>query len=231
MAFNMTMSYSASLQARSSGFTSSTAGPRQHAATHKARPSSGRTFQRTACYGNKSGKPGVAEEGSTSSRREALGVAAATVFLATLERPQGVAALGVSKCGEASIRFCFVDQHVCATRSPSILCLNKHKISFDRRAPGLSPPVNGLATYTRPAKKTGNHGIGWGSIDPYSFQVPEGWDEVGAFVGEGYGGQEVSFVPALLVFCSCSVFTFCALQLPHLGRFLLKRLRSAGGPH
>eukprot|EP00238_Polyblepharides_amylifera_P015337 CAMPEP_0196600302 /NCGR_PEP_ID=MMETSP1081-20130531/95316_1 /TAXON_ID=36882 /ORGANISM="Pyramimonas amylifera, Strain CCMP720" /LENGTH=208 /DNA_ID=CAMNT_0041926133 /DNA_START=494 /DNA_END=1120 /DNA_ORIENTATION=- len=59
-------------------------------------------------------------------------------------------------------------------------------------APGLSAPgPDGLAVYLRPGGKQGNHGIGWGAIDPYSFKVPAGWEEVGSFAGEGYGGQEV----------------------------------------
>jgi len=48
-----------------------------------------------------------------------------------------------------------------------------------------------MSVYTRPAGKTGNHGIGWGAIEPFSFSVPAGWEEVGGFAGEGYGGQEV----------------------------------------
>jgi hypothetical protein len=40
------------------------------------------------------------------------------------------------------------------------------------QAPGLGKPgADGLAAYTRPEVKKGNHGIGWGSIDPYGFKV------------------------------------------------------------
>eukprot|EP00240_Pyramimonas_obovata_P016168 CAMPEP_0118935140 /NCGR_PEP_ID=MMETSP1169-20130426/14969_1 /TAXON_ID=36882 /ORGANISM="Pyramimonas obovata, Strain CCMP722" /LENGTH=272 /DNA_ID=CAMNT_0006878127 /DNA_START=42 /DNA_END=860 /DNA_ORIENTATION=- len=146
----MTTCSFASVRARSSGFTFTTASARQHTPTWKARPSSCRAVQRVTCGGNQSERRGVVEEGPT--RREALGLAAATAFLAALERPQNAAALG---------------------------------------APGLSPPVDGISVYTRPAQKSGNHGIGWGAIDPFSFSVPAGWDEVGGFAGEGYGGQEV----------------------------------------
>mmetsp|Transcript_33924 Transcript_33924/g.41030 ORF Transcript_33924/g.41030 Transcript_33924/m.41030 type:complete len:285 (-) Transcript_33924:338-1192(-) len=58
--------------------------------------------------------------------------------------------------------------------------------------PGLAPPdAEGISKYTRPAGKSGNHGIGWAAIDSYSFKVPEGWEQVGSFDGEGYGGQEI----------------------------------------
>jgi len=36
----------------------------------------------------------------------------------------------------------------------------------------------GWRTYRRPDEKSGGHGVGWSPIIPYSFKVPDGWDEV-----------------------------------------------------
>jgi uncharacterized protein YbdZ (MbtH family) len=36
----------------------------------------------------------------------------------------------------------------------------------------------GWRTYRRPDDKSGGHGVGWSPIIPYSFKVPDGWDEV-----------------------------------------------------
>jgi hypothetical protein len=36
----------------------------------------------------------------------------------------------------------------------------------------------GWRTYRRPDDKSGGHGVGWSPIIPYSFEVPDGWDEV-----------------------------------------------------
>ena len=36
----------------------------------------------------------------------------------------------------------------------------------------------GWRTYRRPDEKSGGHGVGWSPIIPYSFQVPDGWEEV-----------------------------------------------------
>uniref|UniRef100_A0A453CBL7 PsbP C-terminal domain-containing protein n=1 Tax=Aegilops tauschii subsp. strangulata TaxID=200361 RepID=A0A453CBL7_AEGTS len=47
------------------------------------------------------------------------------------------------------------------------------------RIPGLSgPDQNGWKTYRRPDEKSGGHGVGWSPIIPYSFKVPDGWEEV-----------------------------------------------------
>jgi hypothetical protein len=35
----------------------------------------------------------------------------------------------------------------------------------------------GWRTYRRPDDKSGGHGVGWSPIIPYSFKVPDGWDE------------------------------------------------------
>ena len=36
----------------------------------------------------------------------------------------------------------------------------------------------GLRTYRRPEGKSGGHGVGWSPIIPYSFKVPDEWEEV-----------------------------------------------------
>lgn len=36
----------------------------------------------------------------------------------------------------------------------------------------------GWRTYRRPDEKSGGHGVGWSPIIPYSFAVPDGWEEV-----------------------------------------------------
>mmetsp|Transcript_34147 Transcript_34147/g.41299 ORF Transcript_34147/g.41299 Transcript_34147/m.41299 type:complete len:288 (-) Transcript_34147:523-1386(-) len=59
------------------------------------------------------------------------------------------------------------------------------------RVPGLTPPdENGLQVYTRPAGKSGGHGVGWSEIPPYSFTVPEGWREIATSIAD-LGGTEV----------------------------------------
>ncbi|TKW07156.1 hypothetical protein SEVIR_7G289300v4 [Setaria viridis] len=59
------------------------------------------------------------------------------------------------------------------------------------RIPGLSEPdENGWRTYRRPDDKSGGHGVGWSPIIPYSFKVPEGWDEVPVSIAD-LGGTEI----------------------------------------
>lgn len=36
----------------------------------------------------------------------------------------------------------------------------------------------GWRTYRRPDEKSGGHGVGWSPIIPYSFAVPQDWEEV-----------------------------------------------------
>ncbi|XP_066359601.1 psbP domain-containing protein 4, chloroplastic-like isoform X2 [Miscanthus floridulus] len=59
------------------------------------------------------------------------------------------------------------------------------------RIPGLSEPDgNGWRTYRRPDDKSGGHGVGWSPIIPYSFKVPDGWDEVPVSIAD-LGGTEI----------------------------------------
>jgi len=59
------------------------------------------------------------------------------------------------------------------------------------RIPGLSEPdENGWRTYRRPDEKSGGHGVGWSPIIPYSFKVPDGWDEVPVSIAD-LGGTEI----------------------------------------
>ncbi|KAF8726368.1 hypothetical protein HU200_019830 [Digitaria exilis] len=59
------------------------------------------------------------------------------------------------------------------------------------RIPGLSDPdENGWRTYRRPDDKSGGHGVGWSPIIPYSFKVPDGWDEVPVSIAD-LGGTEI----------------------------------------
>lgn len=59
------------------------------------------------------------------------------------------------------------------------------------RVPGLSPPdENGLRTYRRPDAKSGGHGVGWSPMIPYTFKVPEEWEEVPVSIAD-LGGTEI----------------------------------------
>lgn len=59
------------------------------------------------------------------------------------------------------------------------------------RIPGLSDPdENGWRTYRRPDEKSGGHGVGWSPITPYTFKVPQGWDEVPVSIAD-LGGTEI----------------------------------------
>uniref|UniRef100_A0A0F7GYL7 Photosystem II reaction center PsbP family protein n=1 Tax=Masdevallia picturata TaxID=125444 RepID=A0A0F7GYL7_9ASPA len=59
------------------------------------------------------------------------------------------------------------------------------------RIPGLSDPdEKGWRTYRRPDEKSGGHGVGWSPIIPYSFQVPNGWEEVPVSIAD-LGGTEI----------------------------------------
>uniref|UniRef100_A0A7S0RA50 PsbP C-terminal domain-containing protein n=1 Tax=Pyramimonas obovata TaxID=1411642 RepID=A0A7S0RA50_9CHLO len=60
------------------------------------------------------------------------------------------------------------------------------------RIPGLTPSdsLEGFNYYKRPAGKSGGHGVGWSEIPPYSFNVPEGWEEVAVSIAD-LGGAEV----------------------------------------
>jgi len=48
----------------------------------------------------------------------------------------------------------------------------------------------GWRTYRRPDDKSGGHGVGWSPIIPYSFKVPDGWDEVPVSIAD-LGGTEI----------------------------------------
>eukprot|EP00897_Mesotaenium_endlicherianum_P007486 jgi/Mesen1/6766/ME000346S05939 len=59
------------------------------------------------------------------------------------------------------------------------------------RIPGLSEPgSDGLRTYRRPDNKSGGHGIGWSELIPYSFKVPQAWEEVPVSIAD-LGGTEI----------------------------------------
>ncbi|KAJ4751772.1 Photosystem II reaction center PsbP family protein [Rhynchospora pubera] len=59
------------------------------------------------------------------------------------------------------------------------------------RIPGLSDPdERGFRTYRRPEDKSGGHGVGWSPIIPYSFKVPDGWEEVPVSIAD-LGGTEI----------------------------------------
>lgn len=59
------------------------------------------------------------------------------------------------------------------------------------RIPGLSgPDQNGWRTYRRPDEKSGGHGVGWSPIIPYSFKVPDGWEETPVSIAD-LGGTEI----------------------------------------
>ncbi|XP_010930636.2 psbP domain-containing protein 4, chloroplastic [Elaeis guineensis] len=59
------------------------------------------------------------------------------------------------------------------------------------RIPGLSEPdEKGWRTYQRPDDKSGGHGVGWSPIIPYTFKVPEGWEEVPVSIAD-LGGTEI----------------------------------------
>lgn len=59
------------------------------------------------------------------------------------------------------------------------------------RIPGLSEPdEQGWRTYRRPDEKSGGHGVGWSPIIPYSFSVPQQWEEVPVSIAD-LGGTEI----------------------------------------
>ncbi|PIN14142.1 Photosystem II [Handroanthus impetiginosus] len=59
------------------------------------------------------------------------------------------------------------------------------------RVPGLSEPdEQGWRTYERPEDKSGGHGVGWSPIIPYTFSVPQDWDEVPVSIAD-LGGTEI----------------------------------------
>ncbi|XP_073012940.1 psbP domain-containing protein 4, chloroplastic isoform X1 [Typha latifolia] len=59
------------------------------------------------------------------------------------------------------------------------------------RIPGLSDPdEKGWRTYRRPDDKSGGHGVGWSPIIPYTFKVPDGWEEVPVSIAD-LGGTEI----------------------------------------
>ncbi|XP_059280155.1 psbP domain-containing protein 4, chloroplastic [Lycium ferocissimum] len=59
------------------------------------------------------------------------------------------------------------------------------------RVPGLSEPdEEGWRTYRRPDEKSGGHGVGWSPMIPYSFSVPDNWEEVPVSIAD-LGGTEI----------------------------------------
>ncbi|CAN4121164.1 unnamed protein product [Withania somnifera] len=59
------------------------------------------------------------------------------------------------------------------------------------RVPGLSEPdEEGWRTYRRPDEKSGGHGVGWSPMIPYTFSVPNNWEEVPVSIAD-LGGTEI----------------------------------------
>eukprot|EP00899_Mesostigma_viride_P019092 jgi/Mesvir1/27184/Mv07762-RA.1 len=58
------------------------------------------------------------------------------------------------------------------------------------RIPGVVDIGDGYIKYTRPEGKSGGHGVGWSELDPYSFVVPEGWEEKPVSIAD-LGGTEI----------------------------------------
>lgn len=50
--------------------------------------------------------------------------------------------------------------------------------------------MTGWSTYRRPDEKSGGHGVGWSPIIPYTFKVPQGWQEVPVSIAD-LGGTEI----------------------------------------
>lgn len=48
----------------------------------------------------------------------------------------------------------------------------------------------GWRTYRRPDEKSGGHGVGWSPITPYTFDVPQEWEEVPVSIAD-LGGTEI----------------------------------------
>lgn len=67
-----------------------------------------------------------------------------------------------------SLRPCVVSQV-----SPTVIRVTDRYIFF----------VTGLRTYKRPDGKSGGHGVGWSPMSPYSFKVPQDWEEVSSMSG------------------------------------------------
>lgn len=59
------------------------------------------------------------------------------------------------------------------------------------RIPGVKPSdVPGYQQYRRPEGKQGGHGVGWSEIPPYSFLVPDDWEEIPVSIAD-LGGTEL----------------------------------------
>ncbi|KAI3983199.1 hypothetical protein MKX01_039690 [Papaver californicum] len=54
----------------------------------------------------------------------------------------------------------------------------------------LKLSCTGWRTYRRPDAKSGGHGVGWSPIIPYTFSVPQGWEEVPVSIAD-LGGTEI----------------------------------------
>ncbi|XP_020531790.1 psbP domain-containing protein 4, chloroplastic isoform X2 [Amborella trichopoda] len=50
--------------------------------------------------------------------------------------------------------------------------------------------MTGWRTYRRPDAKSGGHGVGWSPIIPYTFAVPQDWEEVPVSIAD-LGGTEI----------------------------------------
>lgn len=55
----------------------------------------------------------------------------------------------------------------------------------------------GWRTYQRPEDKSGGHGVGWSPIIPYTFSVPQDWDEV---IRINTAQEEVQLLAPLFLF-------------------------------
>ncbi|KAJ7959234.1 PsbP family [Quillaja saponaria] len=81
--------------------------------------------------------------------------------------------------------------------SPAVLGLSGQSLAVVKqgllagRVPGLSEPnEQGWRTYRRPDEKSGGHGVGWSPIIPYTFSVPQDWEETPVSIAD-LGGTEI----------------------------------------
>lgn len=73
----------------------------------------------------------------------------------------------------------------------------------------------GWRTYRRPDDKSGGHGVGWSPIIPYSFKVPDGWDEVRPEAADRTSGSQNTDPCFVFLMLNYSLaFTMAPTQVP-----------------
>jgi hypothetical protein len=60
----------------------------------------------------------------------------------------------------------------------SIIYIQMFVVFWGRMFTGSRISGAGLRTYRRPDAKSGGHGVGWSPMTPYTFKVPQDWEEV-----------------------------------------------------